>query len=395
MLSVMSCNLGCYSNVLLMNMYKDKIRILQLGKFYPIRGGVEKVMYDLTAGLAQYGISCDMLCAAYKGKGRRIELSDKSQVIVCRTLTRIAGTMISPSLLMKAISICRSYDVIHVHHPDPMACLALFCARFKGKVILHWHSDIVKQKAMLQFYRPLQRWLIRRADLIIGTTPVYLTGSPYLRKAQNKTVYLPIGIDPVVPVPQDVERIRRRYAGKKIVFSLGRLVHYKGFSYLIKAAAHLDDDYVVLIGGEGVLKDCLEAEIKSMGLQEKVVLLGRIPDDELAAYYGACDLFCLSSVQKTEAFGIVQIEAMSCGKPVVATNIKGSGVSWVNEHGVSGVNVAPMDAKALAEAIRAVTCNEETYKKYSQGALERFHTVFTYKTMIDNYLQLLKKVYKK
>lgn len=374
-------------------MMKDKIRILQLGKFYPIRGGVEKVMYDLTAGLAQYGISCDMLCAAYKGKGRRIKLSDKSQVIVCRTLARIAGTMISPSLLMKAISICRSYDVIHVHHPDPMACLALFCARFKGKVILHWHSDIIKQKIMLQFYRPLQRWLISRADLIIGTTPVYLTRSPYLRKAQNKTVYLPIGIEPVVPEPREVVKIRRRYAGKKIVFSLGRLVHYKGFSYLIKAAAHLDDNYVVLIGGDGPLKECLESEIKQQGLQGKVVLLGRIPDDELAAYYGACDLFCLSSVQKTEAFGIVQIEAMSCGKPVVATNIKGSGVSWVNDHGASGVNVPPMDSVALAEAIRTVTCNEDTYKKYSQGALERFHTVFTYKTMIDNYLQLLKKVY--
>lgn len=374
-------------------MMKDKIRILQLGKFYPIRGGVEKVMYDLTAGLADYGFKCDMLCASYKGKGTNVKLSDKSHVIVCRMLASIAGCMISPSMLMKTISICRNYDVIHVHHPDPMACLALYCSGFKGKVILHWHSDIIRQKYLFKLYRPLQHWLISRADLIIGTTPVYLTNSPYLKRAQSKTAYLLIGTETMVPLPEEVEKIRRRYAGKKIVFSLGRLVHYKGFSYLIKAAAHLGDDYVVLIGGDGPLKECLEAEIKQQGLQGKVVLLGHIPEDELASYYGACTLFCLSSVHKTEAFGIVQIEAMSCGKPVVATNIEGSGVSFVNEHGVSGLNVAPVDPVSLAKAIQDITCDEETYRKYSQGALKRFHSMFTYKTMIENYMLLLKKLY--
>ena len=111
-----------------------------------------------------------------------------------------------------------------------------------------------------------------------------------------------------------VAAIREKYPCKKIVFSLGRLVAYKGYEYLIEAARFLDDDYVLLIGGTGPLKAELDEKIKMLGLEGKVVLLGRVSDEDLPAYYGACELFCLSSVQKTEAFGIVQIEAMSCGK---------------------------------------------------------------------------------
>ena len=114
-------------------------------------------------------------------------------------------------------------------------------------------------------------------------------------------------------------------------------------------------------------------------------MIGRIDDDELPAYYGACDVFCLSSIQKTEAFGIVQIEAMSCGKPVVATKIPQSGVSWVNADGVSGINVLPEDAHALADAIKTITADEATYKKYVAGANRRYNELFTKERMIENF----------
>ena len=172
------------------------------------------------------------------------------------------------------------------------------------------------------------------------------------------------------------------------MFSLGRLVPYKGYKYLIAAAQYLKDDFVILIGGMGELKEELQKEINELRLQHKVKLLGRISDEDLPAYYGACDVFCLSSIQKTEAFGIVQIEAMSCGKPVVATRIPQSGVAWVNAHGVSGLNVMPGNAIELAQAIEAITENKDTYARYSAGAKERYHELFTKKRMIEKCLNI-------
>lgn len=360
------------------------MRILQLGKFYPIRGGVEKVMWDLTRGLSAEGYSCDMLCASYDGAKELqiIELGENGRCIVLPCHLQASGTMLCPKMIGWLRKHASEYDLIHVHHPDPMACLALRLSGYKGRVVLHWHSDILKRKAILAAYKPLQSWLIRRAERIVGTTPVYVSQSKALADVQDKVTYVPIGIDPIVVDKDITAEIQARYPGKKIVYSLGRLVPYKGYTYLIQAAAYLPEDYIVLIGGNGPLKESLQAEIEVQHLQEKVKLLGFIADEEHAALYGAAKVFVMSSVMKTEAFGIVQIEAMSTGTPVVATKIPESGVSWVNDDGVSGLNVEPEDPKALAEAIRAICENEERYATFSQGARERFKTLYQFDKMI-------------
>lgn len=364
-------------------MKKENPSILQLGKFYPIKGGVEKVAYDLMTGLSTNEIHCDMLCATVAGKGKTIRLNPYAQLMECHSWGKAAATMIAPSMITTLRKVCPSYDIVHVHHPDPMAALALALSGYKGKVVLHWHSDIQKQKYLLKLYRPLQDWLLRRADLIVGTSPVYLDESPFLKKVQQKTVCLPIGVPPILPEPEAVDKLRKQYGEKKIVFSLGRLVAYKGFTHLVEAARFLKDDYVILIGGTGALKQALSQQIKRLGLENKVVLLGRIPENELPTYFGACKVFCLPSVQKTEAFGIVQIEAMSCGKPVVATRIPQSGVPWVNKHGVSGLNVMPGNAGELARAIQDIADNESVYDKYSTAAKNRYWDIFTNVHMID------------
>lgn len=366
----------------------ENLKVLQLGKFYPIRGGVEKVAFDLMTGLSERGTECHMLCAAEEGDDRTVLLNGHARLICTRTWVKACATMISPSMIFTLRRICGTYDIIHIHHPDPMACLALFLSGYKGKVVLHWHSDIQKQKLLLKLYRPLQQWLLRRADVIVGTSPVYLAESPFLQAVQHKTACLPIGVEPMRPLPEAVKAVRSEYPGKKIVFSLGRLVTYKGYRFLVEAARYLKDDFVVLIGGTGPLKEELQNEIASMNLQGKVKLLGRVSDEDLPAYYGACDVFCMSSVQKTEAFGIVQIEAMSCGKPIVATRIPQSGVAWVNEQGVSGMNAEPGDAQDLARAIEAVTENGEVYQKFSEGAARRYREMFTKERMIDKCLTI-------
>lgn len=372
----------------------DIVKVLQLGKFYPVIGGVEKVMLDLTRGLSERGIRCDMLCANHK-RGESsfsLELNANARIFCMKTLTKKMATMISPSMVLKLHQIASQYDIIHIHHPDPMAAVALLLSDYKGKVILHWHSDILKQRCALKLYSPIQSWLIRRADLIVGTTPVYVASSPYLVNVQNKCTYLPIGIEGLKWNQQRADEIKSKFVGKKIIFSLGRLVGYKGFKYLIDSANFLSDDYVILIGGSGELFEELSRQIVASHLQNKVILLGRVLDEDLPNYYAACDLFCLSSIQKTEAFAIVQVEAMSCHKPIVATKIPGSGVSWVNAQGVSGENVPLADSRSLAHAFERILMDKECYTKYSNGAYCRYFDNFRLDSMIDKCLGIYHKV---
>lgn len=378
------------------------MKVLQLGKFYPIRGGVEKVMYDLTRGLSGRGVQCDMLCAmlledAVDEKDRQfvqetdgpevvLRFNDFGRVICLPAKKKVAATMICPAMVKWMRKHAREYDIVHVHHPDPMACLALRMSGYKGKVVLHWHSDILKQKTIMRVYRFLQSWMLRRADVIVGTTPKYLEESPWLKKYKKKFAVVPIGVDKVEVDKTQQQRILAGAEGKKIVFSLGRLVEYKGYKYLVEAARYLPDDYVVAIGGTGPLRSELEEQAQTLGVWDKVKFLGWLEDDETTGWYGACDVFALPSIMKTEAFAIVQIEAMSCAKPLVSTSIPGSGVSWVNKNGVSGLVVPPRDPKALAEAIVEIVSDDARYMDYCNGAARRFAQMFTFERMIDNCL---------
>lgn len=377
------------------------MKILQLGKFYPIRGGVEKVMWDLTRGLSARDVDCDMLCAMLRSDGfdeseqplvepgeektvrAVIRFNEHGRCICVPALCKLAATMMSPAMIFWLRRHAREYDIIHVHHPDPMACLALWMSGYRGRVVLHWHSDILKQRGLLTLYRPLQRWLVRRADLVRGTTPAYVAQSPDLQCCQDKVGYLPIGIED--NMRKDVQNTEY---GKVTVYSLGRLVEYKGYRYLIEAARYLPERYRIVIAGKGPLQDELQAQIDALPDPGRVQLLGYVSDAQARELYNGCDLFVLSSVMKTEAFGIVQIEAMSCGRPVVATNIPGSGTSWVNEHGVSGLNVPICDPRALADAIMGICEDRERYRQYCRDARARYESLFTYDRMIDGALDI-------
>ncbi len=354
------------------------MKILQLGKFYPPDiGGIETVMYDITDVLNQdSAIQCDVLCSnndyTYK-----LETFNGYKIIRTKTFGKYFSTSITPQMIYKLKQIVNGYDLIHIHLPDPMANLAMFIVNpKKQKIVLHWHSDIIKQKYLLKLYEPLQNWLMKKADKIIATTPKYIEESKYLQIYKDKCISIPIGIDETKLIANEdkVLELKNQYKDKRIIFSLGRLAYYKGFEFLIESAKYLDDSYIILIGGGGELKESLESIIVNNNLQNKVKLLGRIEDIDLGSYYEACDIYCLSSIVKSEAFGIVQIEAMSFSKPVVATKIEGSGVDWVNQDGISGVNVEPKNSKALAEGFKNII--NDKYNDYSQGAVNRFNNNF-------------------
>lgn len=376
------------------------MKILQLGKFYPIRGGVEKVMWDLSRGLNARGVHCDMLCAMLpsdsfdecdipraqvRGSLRTISFPGSGVCHCVKAYRKIAATMISPAMICWLRRHKDEYDIIHVHHPDPMACLALGLSGFCGKVILHWHSDILKQKGLLKLYLPLQKWLCRRADVIVCTTPAYLHGSPALAPYLSKSACLPIGIKDNIRTEETPD------SGIRTVFSIGRLVEYKGFRYLVEAAEYLPENYRIVIGGNGPLREELQNQIAAYKLESRVVLAGYLSEEELRGWYNRCDVFVLPSIMKTEAFGIVQIEAMSCCKPVVATRIEGSGTAWVNEDGVSGLNVPIKDPKAIAGAILAICSDRDVYANFSACARKRYLDNFTLDKMVSGALDIYEK----
>ena len=153
------------------------LRVLQLGKFYPIIGGVEKVAYDLMSGLSSRGVHCDMMCASAAGGSRVVRLNDFAKITCCHTWFKAAATMISPAMIFALRMVRGHYDIIHVHHPDPMACLALFLSGYDGRVILHWHSDILKQK-----FRGCQETLAGQEDSLHPWPSGRLQGLPLPRR---------------------------------------------------------------------------------------------------------------------------------------------------------------------------------------------------------------------
>ncbi|MFH1311832.1 MAG: glycosyltransferase [Candidatus Eisenbacteria bacterium] len=370
------------------------MRVLQFGKFYPPDiGGIERVMFDITEGLNARDVRCDVLCSNSEKKYVE-ETVGKYRVTRTRSYGRYFSTSISPQLAFKLKAVQGDYDIIHVHLPDPIATLALFAARPRSRVILHWHNDIVRQRFLLKLFLPFQSWMTRRADAIITTSPNYIVGSPFLARHRAKCHVVPIGVDKSSfrVSDQAASEIRKRYRDRRIVFAVGRLSRYKGYQYLIRAARLLSDQYVVLIGGSGPLDAELAAQIQREGLGDKVFLLGRIDHEDLGSYYEACDLFCLSSISRNEGFGLVQLEAMLFKKPVVSTNIKGSGVTWANLNGETGLVVEPADPTALAKAIERICSDRDLYNKFARVGFDRTTREFSKERMLSAVTDLYETV---
>lgn len=371
------------------------MKILQLGKFYPPdTGGMETALYNITEELNQRGIQCDVLCAN-KEKEYRNDLLNGYKVIRTSSYGIVASTSISPQMIRELKKIITNYDILHIHHPNPTANLALFMANpKKQKVVIHWHSDIIKQELELRFYKPLLIWMLKKADVIIGTSQKYIDESLQLKDFKNKCVPIPIGIkkNDIGVDENKFEEIKVRFKNKKIIFSLGRFIYYKGFEYLIESAKYLPDNYVILLGGDGELKEKYEQIIRENGLSEKVFLVGKIDQKDLGSYYEACDLFCLPSIAKSEAFGLVMVEAMSFGKPIVATKIKGSGTDWVNHNEITGLNVEPKNPEQLANAFKTILENQEIYSKFSKNAFQRYLNEFTIETEIEKLIKVYRTI---
>jgi len=287
------------------------------------------------------------------------------------------------------------FDLVHLQFPaDPMAHFSIELLPRRVKRVISWHSDIVRQKRLLTLYRPFLDRLVRSADAIIAATPAHISSSEQLSAVRDRNVFhvVPYGFDlsRFRERPALADELRRRYGGGFLVFALGRHVYYKGFEFLIRALAGMPEAVLVL-GGHGPLTQYLGRVAEEAGVGGRVHFVGRIPEVELPGYYHACDVFCLPSVEPAEAFGIVQIEAMASGRPVVCCQLH-NGVTWVNQDGITGLVVPPADSEALAAALSTLMRDPALRARLGEQGRSRAFDVFTLEAMARGTLSVYRSV---
>ncbi|MDK2861794.1 MAG: hypothetical protein PWP33_997, partial [Thermodesulfobacterium sp.] len=250
-----------------------------------------------------------------------------------------------------------------------------------------------KQKITYLFYKPIQQAFLKRADKIICTSPQYLETSKQLKNFKEKAVVVPLGlnIERLNTKDNDLkyENIKDKLNKKKVVLSIGRFVEYKGFEYLVESAKYFKENTILVIVGIGPLFGKIEEKINKENLNDKVILTGKV--ENINSFLSKCDVFCLPSISRNEAFGLVLVEALYFGKPLVTTNVEGSGMNYVNKDGETGFVVEPKNTKTLAEAINKILSDEDLYKRLSQNAKKRFNE-FKIEAIGDKIINLYKDI---
>ena len=374
----------------------NKIRVLQVNKlYYPVTGGIERVVQQLAEGLCEDTDTKVLVC---RRKGRTIvEQIAGIEVTRASSMGMLSSLPLSVSFLWKFRRMAKDRDIIHIHMPFPLGDLACFLSGYKGRVILWWHSDIVRQKKLMKLYRPLMEWLLRRADCIVVATQGHIDGSKYLKPYQEKCRIIPFGVDLKIEKEADrwyeegrlLERSEEKPDAVKFLF-VGRLVYYKGCRTMIEAfvqAAKGNSRIQLDIVGTGPLEPELKKQTEELGLTDRIQFHAEVSDDELIGYFKECDVFVLPSLQRSEAFGLVQIEAMAFGRPVINTKLP-SGVPYVSLHGETGLTVEPGNAAELAEAMQYLAEHPVERCRMGERARARMEEQFRMDKMLKRVLQL-------
>ncbi|WP_046987352.1 glycosyltransferase [Delftia tsuruhatensis] len=335
------------------------LRILHVGKFFPpYRGGMEVFLADLIHEQRRQGID------AYALVHGDPELDDPpwlERVPVQFNLVYAPIAMGFRSALGRAIERIQP-DVLHLHLPNNSAlwALTLPIAR-RVPWVIHWHSDVVvsniKWSVALAYmlYRPFEQALLERAQQVFATSPPYLEASNALRTWRSKCEIVPLGLNlETIPAPAPLQHGQGWRPDTRLrLLSIGRLTYYKGFETLIRAVSAMPG-VELLIAGEGELRASLEELIRQCtpgGRQASVRLVGSVSDEEKHALFAECDIFCLASRERTEAFGIVLLEAMLHRRPCIVTDLPGSGMPWVIAQARTGLHVPFEDIEAWRSTI--------------------------------------------
>ncbi len=367
------------------------MRVVQANKAYvDCLGGIETVVQQLAEGFVRrHRLDSRVVACAESVWGDRFSLNGV-QVQYAGSWGRLASLPISATY--RRCLMRQSADILQLHEPFLLAsasCLANIRAarrRFR-RLVVWWHSDIVRQKIARPVYRPLLHGILREADAIVVATPNHVSSSELLQNYVEKCHVIHYGIDPrrFQDRPDSVERVSRlrsQFGGAPLIMFAGRLVYYKGVEYLVRAMKLLRDAHCVVVG-DGPLRKTLVA--LGAGIPN-VTFLPALADAEFVHMLKACDVFVLPSVERSEGFGIVQLEAMACGKPVVTCDLD-TGVTYVNQHGKTGLVVAKRDDRQLADALRTLLDSPALRDRMGAYARARVLREFTVDGMVDGTVQ--------
>lgn len=368
----------------------SKTKITQITRYaYPHIGGIETVINQINESLSDEDFEKEVFCCSNTDKS---SIEHGVKYYRCKYLFNFASNSISPHLFFKMMFL--KTDIIHFHMPVIQNVIFWFVLYHLGflkykKMIVTYHSDIIGYDKFMKPLWGIYKYFLSKADKIHVLSPNIIESSKILSEYKTKCVVIPFGINVEEPSQFDSNiKNKEKYNNKKIIFSCGRLVKYKGFKYGIEAMKNVENA-VYLIGGNGPLKDELEILIKQNNLQDKVFLLGKISDEELYECYRECDIYLFPSTMASEAFGIVQLEAMQYGKPVINTRLN-TGVNYVSIDNETGLTVQVENAEALSTAINELLYNDELRLKYGKNARRRVEELFDIRIISKKYENLVK-----
>ncbi|PNU04339.1 glycosyltransferase [Novosphingobium guangzhouense] len=349
--------------------------ILVVGKYYaPFSGGVEENTRVVAEGLAGRGHDVAVICNNH-AKGSSDEMMDGVRVVRTSTLAVLKSQPIGISTFFKTLRF--PAKVVHFHSPNPWLAVALWL-RFKvrknpGSLVVTHHMDIYGRPILRFFARKVFNALLKDTSLLIATSLRNITSSDDISVKCN-SIAIPLGLDLDKYTLSDEKRAEARAwgrelsGGRPIVAFMGRHARYKGLDVLIDAIAS-DPQLYCIIGGDGPCNEATRRQVADLGIADRVKFLGFISHDEKLRLLAAADVFAFPSTEKTEAYGISQVEAMALKVPVVATNLP-TGVVDVARHDDTAIVVEPGNSVAFAEAIAKVIADEEYRTKIVGNAYD-------------------------
>lgn len=367
------------------------MRVLHFYKTYfpDSVGGVEQVIRQMCVGTGRLGVTNQVLSlsrdadlAPFAFEGHEVHRAPLN--------FEVASNAVSIQSIGMLARMARAADVVHYHFPWPFMDLAHFMARVDKPTVVTYHSDIVRQKALLRLYQPLKHRFLADVDTIVATSPNYLASSAVLDRYRDKTRVITFGLDKESYPEPDQARLEawRARVGPKFFLFVGVLRYYKGLHILLDAVA--GTGYPVVIVGAGPIEDELKAHAQRLGLKN-VMFVGAVDDLDKAALLKLSYAAAFPSHLRSEAFGISLLEGAMYGKPMISSEI-GTGTTYINVHGETGLVVPPSDHEALRAAMKTLWDNPEMAAAMGRRAEERYWRLFTSAQMAQSYADLYEEL---